>query len=91
MKLRLFYEGEPVDSTFALASGDFQYAGELMASSIVQGGPAPNFLAKWVYTYMTGGLNEVEPSTSQIKEDNLRDIIAKVTNNNKLLHTVTYM
>jgi hypothetical protein len=78
MKLRLFCEGEPVHSTFALASGDFRYAGELMASSIVQGGPAPNFFARWVYLYITGGLDKVEPCVDHIKDKNLKDIVEKV-------------
>lgn len=85
MKLHLFCEGEPVHSTFALASGDFRYAGELMASSIIQGGPAPNFLAKWVYMYITGGLDKVELCVSQIKEEKLKDIVEKVTCCLKLL------
>lgn len=65
-------------STFALVSGDFRYAGELMASSIIQGGPAPNFLARWVYMFITGGLDNVELCESHIKEENLRDIVDTV-------------
>ena len=78
MKLRLFSEGEPVHSTFALASGDFKYAGELMASSIVQGGPAPNFLAKWLYLYVTGGLDKVESCVNDIRDKDLKRIVEKV-------------
>jgi hypothetical protein len=78
MKLRLFCDGEPVHSTFALASGDFRYAAELIASSIVQGGPAPNFFARWLYLYITGGLDKVESCVNDIKDENLKDIVEKV-------------
>ena len=37
------------DSTLAMTSGHFRIAGEIMATSIVQGGPAPDFLAKCMY------------------------------------------
>ena len=72
MKLHLCSEGEPVHSTF---SGDFKYAGELMASSIVQGGPAPNFFARWLYLYITGELDNVESCVNDIKDKNLKDIV----------------
>ena len=39
----------PAGSTFALQYKEYLYAGELMATSIVQGGPAPSFFAPWVY------------------------------------------
>ena len=33
----------PVESTMAVARGEFTLAAELCASSVAQGGPAPNF------------------------------------------------
>ena len=50
--------GIPVHSTVLLTDAQFKIAGQLMATSIVQGGPAPNFLA-WVYTYISHGLDDV--------------------------------
>ena len=44
MSIRLFSDGMPVQSTMLLTDGQFKIAGQLMAMSIVQGGPAPNFL-----------------------------------------------
>jgi hypothetical protein len=49
-----------------------------MASSIVQGGPAPNFFARWVYLYITGGLDKVEACIDHIKDKNLKDIVENV-------------
>jgi len=37
----------PCENTVALTEGGFEVAGELMAMSLAQGGPAPNFLAPW--------------------------------------------
>ena len=50
---KLFSNGMPVLSTVALNDQDFVMAGELMAMSVVQGGPAPSFLSKSVYAYIT--------------------------------------
>ena len=58
MEIHLFSDGAPVQSTVSLTEGHFGIAGQLMASSIWQGGPAPNFLAGWVYQYISGGLSQ---------------------------------
>jgi hypothetical protein len=41
---KLFMNGWPVKSVIALSSQQFKIVGELMVMSILQGGPAPNFL-----------------------------------------------
>jgi len=41
---RLFPDGFPTESVLAVARDHFLTAGEVMAISIVQGGPCPNFL-----------------------------------------------
>ena len=55
MKIRLFSDGAPVQSTISLTEGHFKVAGQLMASSVLQAGPGPNFLAGCVYQYISGG------------------------------------
>ena len=40
-----------------ITGGKFLQAGELMASSICMGGPAPNFFQTWVDDYLTKGLD----------------------------------
>ena len=37
----------------------FKYAGELVASSIVMNGPAPNIFAPWVYQFICGGTSRI--------------------------------
>jgi hypothetical protein len=43
----------PTKSMVALTSRAFKLAGELMVMSILQGGPAPNFLNPVVYSYLS--------------------------------------
>lgn len=69
MIVRLFEEGDDVDygrkpssNTFALSQNEFYHAGEFMAMSVMHGGPAPNFLAKWVFKMICDG------ETSALKE-----------------------
>jgi hypothetical protein len=39
---KLFLNGKPTDSSVALKSGDFCFAGEIIVMSVLQGGPAPS-------------------------------------------------
>lgn len=43
----------------ALANNEFTVAGELMAASVVQGGPAPCFLSKEAFGYVVDGIDSV--------------------------------
>jgi hypothetical protein len=45
----------PNKSIMFVSQGLFALAGQLFASSICQGGPAPSFLTTWVYQYMVHG------------------------------------
>lgn len=81
MEIHLFSDGVPVQSTIALTEGHFKVAGELMASSVLQGGPAPNFLAGWVYQFISGGLNTVSIQIEDIKKESIKAVGEKVKNN----------
>ena len=52
----------PNGSTMLVSQGLFAMAGQLFAASVCQGGPAPAFLATWVYQYLLYG-NECIPCT----------------------------
>ena len=82
MKVKLFCNGEPVVNTLALVSGEMKHAGELMVSSIAHGGPAPNFLTKWVYEYLIGGLHKVasQLDITQITAENVKTVVSMVSN-----------
>ncbi len=78
MEIRLFSDGAPVESTIALTEGHFKIAGQLMASSVLQGGPAPNFLSDWVYQFISGGLSTVSIQVEDIKDNSVKVTIEKV-------------
>jgi hypothetical protein len=65
--------------TLAMTSGHFQIAGELMAASIVQGGPAPDFLAEWVYKYLSSGIEGIMVDESKIEDQSVRQLITRVS------------
>ena len=54
IRRRFFINGNPVQSTLAISSGDFKICGVVMGMSILQGGPAPNFMAANITSYITG-------------------------------------
>lgn len=53
IKKRLFLNGSLIQATLALAKDEFRVAGEIMAMSIAQGGPAPNFLSQETYSIIS--------------------------------------
>ena len=65
----------------ALANDELGAIGELMASSLIQGGPAPSFLATNVYDYIVGGVSSLETDTwvPLVSEDSLRQSIERVS------------
>ena len=76
---RLFdRNGMPVASTLALTQDLFKYAGEVMAISIIQGGPAPNFLSPVIFDVNAKGLSKAVYSLEMIDEPNLKEIATQV-------------
>lgn len=63
---KFFKNGKPVNSTVALNAGDFKTCGKGMGMSILQGGPAPNFLAPEIASYLVG-----EPFSPLLNQDPL--------------------
>lgn len=66
--LRLFSDGCPKNSVLALANEDFRMAGELMAMSIVQGGPGPNLFSPVVYNIISRDMNISDCKSISVKE-----------------------
>ena len=48
----MFPNGSPINSTFNIQNGNFSACGQIVATSIAQGGPAPCFLDESVYSIM---------------------------------------
>ena len=63
IKERFFKDGKPVNSTVALNAGDFKTCGKAMGMSLLQGGPAPNFMSPDVASFLIG--EPLSPSENQ--------------------------
>lgn len=70
---RLFPDGFPTKSMLAVTRDDFVTAGEMMAMSVVQGGPSPNFLAREIYN-VVGRSFAIE----ELKDESLKETCVKV-------------
>ncbi len=70
----------PVNSAMALTSSKFLHLGELMAKSLVQGGPAPNFMATWVYDAIVNpaSIHSIPVDVSLIRNQSHKNTITKV-------------
>ena len=73
MKEHLFNEGKPSDSMVSLLNNEFKIAGEVMVMSIIQGGPAPAFIAPSAYAFLTGQPLDVD-SVADPERDLLRQV-----------------
>ena len=71
----------PYPDMQALANGEFKVAGEPMACSIVQGGPALRFLSMNVYDYIVDGMSSVQSErwSSLLRDDALKQSIERVS------------
>ncbi|XP_067027006.1 uncharacterized protein [Acropora muricata] len=73
-------DGVPKADMRALANDEFKAVGELMACSLIQGGPAPCFLSVNVYDYLIDGMASVQSEkwASLIKDDFLRQSLERI-------------
>ena len=64
----------------ALANEEFKVAGEIIASSIVQEGPAPCLFSSNVYGYIVRGIGSVQSYNwiGQLQDDKMKMAIEKV-------------
>jgi hypothetical protein len=76
MGRKLFHDGFPVSNMAALAKGEFKVVGELMASSVVQGGPAPALLNQSSFQYIVHGVASI---TADDAHDIVKDVCLKRT------------
>ena len=70
---RLFPDGVPTKSILAVTRDDFVTAGEVMAMSVVQGGPSPNFLAQEIYNVVSRSF-----AIEELKDESLKETCVKV-------------
>ena len=77
---RLFRDGTPVVKMAALGNEEFKVAGEIMVTSVVQGGPAPCFLSNDMFSYVVFGVESIGITypNDAVEDINLKDAIKKV-------------
>lgn len=87
----MFENGLPVPDMTALGCNKFKVVGELMAASIVQGGPAPCFLYEVAYLYLSDGVASItnEKWYPNMKDKSLLGAIDKVRLLARILHLFT--
>ena len=77
--MRLFdQKGMLIPSTVALASSHFKYAGELIALSVVQGGPCPNFFSQHLYDLLSKGMKDIQLTIEMTEDKEMKSIANKV-------------
>ena len=59
---------EPSGGIVTIADGTMNSIGHLFAASIINGGPAPAFLASWVYEYISNGIESALKSAPKIDD-----------------------
>ena len=80
MSEQLFNEGEPKVTAVNLQRNLFYYAGLLMAQSIIQGGPTPNFLTANAFNQVVGsfaGSSTTKVAVSEMPEAFRNDCVIK--------------
>lgn len=49
-----------------------------MAMSLGQGGPAPNFLASWVYNFLSSGLDGLPAQIENMQDGKFKRVAEKI-------------
>ncbi|XP_049459420.1 uncharacterized protein LOC125905490 isoform X2 [Epinephelus fuscoguttatus] len=79
-------EKNPVYCLNSLDSNYFRSAGEVMAASLAQGGPCPNFMREWCFKYLcSGDSDSILVSASDVTDLELSLLIERInsaTNDN---------
>ncbi|XP_036416494.1 uncharacterized protein zgc:112970 isoform X3 [Colossoma macropomum] len=88
-----FFEGSrhgkrPKYSLCDLDKGHFKTVGEIMAVSLAQGGPTPNFLTLWCYEFLcSGSLDLKNVDKTDLGDDQYANLISKVESASKFTIT----
>ena len=59
---------EPSGGILTIADGTMNSIGHLLAASIINGGPAPAFLASWLYEYISNGIKSTLKSAPKMDD-----------------------
>ncbi len=61
----------PTPNMMELAKNTYQHVGEMLAVSLIHGGPAPSFFAPSVVSYIVHGMKSVKASVDEVPYSNI--------------------
>ena len=77
----MFPNGSPIYSTFHIQNGNFFACGQIIATSLAQGGPAPSFLDESVYNIMVDPHVDVKTLDEKHLTENDLQLIQSIREN----------
>ncbi|KAG1952379.1 G2/M phase-specific E3 ubiquitin-protein ligase-like [Pimephales promelas] len=81
-----FFEGDgergktPKYSICDYQDNSFKTCGEIFATSLVQGGPPPNFLTKWCYHFLCHGEMDKDLGVLEVTDQDIKNLMTEVEN-----------
>ncbi|RXN35765.1 G2 M phase-specific E3 ubiquitin- ligase-like isoform X2 [Labeo rohita] len=81
-----FFEGDgergknPKYSICDYQDNSFKTCGEIFATSLVQGGPAPNFLTRWCYHFLCHGEMDKDVGVLEVTDQDIKNLMTEVEN-----------
>ncbi len=73
------YSRVPCPNVRALQQKTYKYIGQMIAVSLIHGGPVPTFLAASVIEYITYGLEKVKGRVLDVPNGDLQEKLTKVS------------
>jgi len=68
----------PIHNVLELKKQTFKYIGNMLAASLLNGGPAPTFFADFVADYFVYGLEHVKVNIQDVLNDKMKEKLTKV-------------
>ena len=68
----------PIHNVLELKKQTFKYIGNMLAASLLNGGPAPTFFADFVADYLVYGLEHVKVNIRDVLNDKMKEKLTKV-------------
>lgn len=68
----------PAPNMIALEKQTYRHVGQMMAVSLIHGGPAPTFLAPSVISYIIKGIQGAEPDIQEVPNTHVRKKLEEV-------------
>ena len=69
----------PIPNQAELERHTYQHVGEMIAVSLVNGGPAPSFFAPSVVEYIVHGMSKVKATVSEVPSQRIKNKLEKVS------------